>query len=91
MCIRDRPTTATIRDGFVSITTCPGGAQVFVGGIYRGHTVTCNQPFVIHQPPGNYYVELKLTGYYFETSNFHVNSGETTTIQKTLTHVPPRT
>jgi len=85
------PTTATIRDGFVSITTCPGGAQVFVGGIYRGHTVTCNQPFVIQQSPGDYYVELKLTGYYFETVNFHVNSGETTTIQKILTHVPPRT
>ena len=85
------PTIVSNQDGFVSIQTCPGGAQVFVGGQYRGHTAGCNQTFVIQQPPGKYYVELKLTGYYFETINFQVNSGETTTIQKTLTHVPPRT
>jgi len=90
------PSTVSDEDGKISIKTSPGKAQIFSNGKYIGITNDCHwsftncQPFIIQKTPGKYRIELKVSGYEFETVDVQVNGGETTTIEKRLTKVPIR-
>jgi hypothetical protein len=72
--------------GNLSITSSPGGAQVFCNGQWKGFT-----PMVIsHLEPNEYQIELKLSGYNFQTHNILINAGSTTSINANLVKVPVR-
>jgi len=81
-------TTVPISKGYgnLSITSSPGGAQVFINGRWKGFT-----PMVIPQlEPNEYQIELKLSGYIFQTYNILINAGRTTSINAKLVKVPSR-
>jgi hypothetical protein len=86
--------------GTLSITTYPGCVQVFINGQYNGITSGCNiggsndayngNLVLKNVNSGSFYVELKKSGYLFESQSFTLNKGGVVTISKTLTRVPVR-
>jgi hypothetical protein len=71
---------AVARDGRVSFTSSPSGADVYVGGRMVGRTPTGNIDF----GPGTYQVRFELPGYQSETASFTVRGGETTQVSRNL-------
>ena len=74
------------RLGNISITSSPQDAQVFFNGQFKGFT-----PMTMDNlEPNEYQIELKLSGYIFQTLNVEVTAGQTSRIQATLIKVPVR-
>lgn len=74
------------RLGNISIASSPQDAQVFFNGQFKGFTpMTMN-----NLEPDEYQIELKLSGYIFQTHNVVVTAGQTSRIQATLIKVPVR-
>jgi len=71
--VNSATSTPTLVQGFgsVSIRTMPGGAQVFFNGEFRGQTPDDpNKPLMISNiETGSYQVDLRKSGYTFETEN----------------------
>jgi hypothetical protein len=72
--------TPTITTGSLSVSSTPGGAAVYVDGLYRGVTST----IVGNLAAGQHSVRLSLAGYQDWTGTVSISSGATTYLNPTL-------
>ena len=87
--VQVRPNTTTpvrfdlrpvAREGTVTFTSEPRGAEVFVGGRNVGRTPTGPVAFA----PGDFTATFELPGYQTETTRFTVRDGRSTTVNQRL-------
>ncbi len=71
---------AVAREGTVTFTTQPRGADVYVGGRHVGRTPTGAVAFA----PGEFTATFELPGYQTETRRFTVRAGAATTVSQNL-------
>ncbi|MCL0088559.1 PEGA domain-containing protein, partial [Dehalococcoidia bacterium] len=71
--------------GSLSITSEPSGAEVYVDGLFRGHT-----PLTLEElPPRPYLLWVRLEGYEDWEKRVVVRAAETTSLLAELTRLPP--
>ncbi|HOP67296.1 MAG TPA: PEGA domain-containing protein [Methanoregulaceae archaeon] len=68
--------------GYISVSSSPSGAQLYVDGSYRGIT-----PATVTEYPGNHPVVVKLAGYYDYSQTIYVTAGATQRVSATLSPV----
>ena len=68
--------------GYISVSSSPSGAQVYVDGTYRGIT-----PTTVTEYPGNHPVIVKLSGYYDYSQTIYVTTGTTQYVSASLSPV----
>lgn len=73
--------------GYLSVTSSPKGADVYVDGQYRGFTPTTVGKLDV----GSHTLELRLAGYETYTTTFRVYTGDTTNINANLRPKGPTT
>ncbi len=73
--------------GYLTVTSSPSGADVYVDGSYRGYTPMTVGNLVV----GAHTLELRLAGYQKSTQTFQIYSGQTTTKNVILSPSTPTT
>lgn len=68
--------------GYISVSSSPSGAQLYVDGTYRGTT-----PATVTEYPGSHPVVLKLSGYHDYSQTVSVTAGATNYISTVLSPV----
>jgi len=68
--------------GYISVSSSPSGAQLYVDGTYRGIT-----PATVTEYPGNHPVIVKLSGYYDYSQTVYVTARTTQYVSATLSPV----
>jgi hypothetical protein len=75
----------------LSVKSFPGGAQIFLNGQFKGMTpLDGSQTLLTNVAPGEYAVELRLSGYVYYDETVQISSGQIQSIDAFLTHVPAR-
>lgn len=73
--------------GYLTVTSSPAGADVYVDGSYRGYTPMSVGNLIV----GAHTLELRLSGYQKSTQTFQIYSGQTTTKNVGLSPSTPST
>ena len=69
----------TVTYGYLSISSSPSNADVYINGVYKGDT-----SFTIGLNPGTYQVVVKKSGYTSYSTTATVNTGTTTSVSASL-------
>jgi hypothetical protein len=70
--------------GYISVSSSPSGAGIYIDNTYRGIT-----PATITEFPGIHIVELELSGYYDASQPISLTAGSTQYVTVSLTPGPP--
>ena len=81
------PSPAT---GFISVTSSPSGANVYLDGAYQGRTSASGDLIIVAIAPGHHTVSLDLSGYQHWETGVDVTVGGTSYVSASLvpTHAP---
>jgi len=71
--------TPTVTYGYLSVSSSPSNADVYINGVYKGDT-----SFTIGLNPGTYQVMVKKSGYTSYSTTATVNTGTTTSVSANL-------
>lgn len=79
--------TPTPTTGFISVSSIPSRADIYLDGIYKGKT-----PMIIEEvEEGTYTITLKRTGCQDSSQTISVRGGDTTNVSRFLTFLPTPT
>jgi len=67
-------------NGYLSISSSPSGAIVYVDGIYKG-----TSPLTVTLPAGSHSIQMSMSGYNSWSGSTNVNVGQTTSVSASLT------
>ncbi len=67
-------------NGYLSISSSPSGAIVYVDGIYKG-----TSPLPVTLPAGSHSIQMSMSGYNSWSGSTNVNVGQTTSVSASLT------